>query len=157
MNRTSQRILLLISLSTGILQGCQNSLSEVKSHEAETGDVLVRDGDTTVELMKPFKPGQPNGLYDGGVTVRNPGQPTRRAEVNAVCSLPNLPNWPQYDNIYGRWLVEGEKPGDKGGDTDWQLLIDFNGKTVNKGRESAPRWAMRLAQNLCRKGDFQDG
>ena len=129
---------------------------ETKIANATAGDTLAIVDDETVILESPFKPGQPNGLFDGGVKIVSEGNPTRLAEINVVCSMPDLPNWPEYDNIYGRWLNEGEKPGDKGGDTDWQLLSYFDGKDVDKGRETAPHWARRLSQNLCRKGDFQD-
>ncbi len=70
--------------------------------------------------------------------------------------MPDLPGWPDYDNIYGRWLKSDEQPGEAGGQTDWQLLLMFNGDKINKGREAAPSWAERLAQNACRKGDFRD-
>ena len=70
--------------------------------------------------------------------------------------MPDLPNWPEYDNIYGRWLEADEEPGVDGGDTDWQLLMYFDGRLVNQGKQEAPSWAKRLAENLCRKGDFED-
>ena len=129
---------------------------ETKIANAKPGDTLTIVGDTSVILDSPFKPGQPNGLFDGGVKVNSNGRQSRLAEVNVVCSMPNLPNWPEYDNIYGRWLEDGEQAGNKGGDTDWQLLSYFDGKNINNGKETAPRWARRLVQNLCRKGDFQD-
>jgi hypothetical protein len=116
----------------------------------------VVDGETTITLTKAFRPGTPNGLFDGGVSVSSAEMGERSAEVNAVCSMPDLPNWPDYDNIYGRWLESGEDPGAEGGDTDWQLLIYFDGTTKNKGGEEAPPWAQRLAQNACRKGEFSD-
>ena len=156
MHNANRIALLVLTLGALTVQGCRQPADEVKSHEAKEGDLLVRDNATRVELTKAFKPGEPNGLFDGGVAVITPKQPNRRAEVNAVCSMPDLPNWPQYDNIYGRWLEDGEQPGDKGGDTDWQLLSFFDGTTKNKGRENAPTWAKRLSENLCRKGDFQD-
>ena len=93
---------------------------------------------------------------DQSVSASSAGLDAIRAEVNAVCSMPDLPNWPDYDNIYGRWLESGEAPGAEGGNTDWQLLIYFDGTTQNKGGEEAPPWAQRLAQNACRKGDFSD-
>ena len=129
---------------------------ETKISNAQPGDTLAIVGDASVILDSPFKPGQPNGLFDGGIKVDSKDQATRFAEVNVVCSMPDLPNWPEYDNIYGRWLEDGEQPGEKGGDTDWQLLSYFDGKNVDKGQETSPHWARRLAQNLCRKGDFQD-
>ena len=156
MHSTSQSALLVLALGCLTIQGCQPSLNEVKSHEAKDGDLLVRVDDTRIELTNAFKPGEPNGLFDGGVAVITKGEPNRKAEINAVCSMPDLPNWPQYDNIYGRWLEKGEQPGDKGGETDWQLLSFFDGKVVNKGREEAPNWAKRLSENLCRKGEFKD-
>lgn len=146
----------LIALSMTAMQGCANQAKETPSHEAALGDTLVVVGDAEIRLTQAFKPGQPNGLFDGGISVTTNGNVTLQAEVNAVCSMPDLPNWPQYDNIYGRRLSKGETPGVEGGKTDWQLLLYFDGETKEKGREPAPAWAQRLAQNLCRKGDFQD-
>ena len=107
-------------------------------------------------LVSEFKAGQPNGLFDGGVKVVNKNKETRFAEVNVVCSMSDLPNWPDYDNVYGRWLEADEKPGEHGGVTQWQLLMHFNGKDVNEGNEEAPNWAQRVALNACRKGEFSD-
>ena len=146
----------LIALSMTAMQGCTNPVKETPSHEAALGDTLVVAGDAEVRLTHAFKPGQPNGLFDGGISVTTNGSEALQAEVNAVCSMPDLPNWPQYDNIYGRWLKDGEIPGVEGGKTDWQLLLYFDGQTKEQGRKPAPAWAERLAQNLCRKGDFQD-
>ena len=70
--------------------------------------------------------------------------------------MPDLPNWPEYDNIYGRWLEDNEQAGEKGGETDWQLLVYFNGNKKSTGKEEAPSWALRISQNLCRKSDFRD-
>ena len=133
-----------------------SSKKEIKIADATPGDTLAIVKDETVVLVSEFKPGQPNGLFDGGIKVDSKGKPTRLAEVNVVCSMPNLPNWPEYDNIYGRWLEDGEQPGEKGGDTDWQLLIYFDGDKKSTGEGEVPSWASRLAQNLCRKGDFRD-
>ena len=152
---TAHRILLGTAVAL-LCQACNGASTETRLHEAKPGDALVIDGETTITLTKAFRPGTPNGLFDGGVSVSTPGVDERSAEVNAVCSMPDLPNWPDYDNIYGRWLESGEAPGAKGGDTDWQLLIYFDGTTQNKGREKAPAWAQRLAQNACRKDDFKD-
>ena len=137
-------------------QGCKSSPKEVKYQDAQPGDVLVVRDNTLIELSHPFKGGEPNGLFDGGVIVIEPDDTRRPIEINAVCSMPDLPNWPEYDNIYGRWLETDEQPGVDGGDTDWQLLMYFDGRLVNQGTEEAPPWAQRLAENLCRKGDFQD-
>ena len=150
----------LILLTTAVAMACHGcstpARKETRLHEAQPGDVLVIKGDTTIKLSKAFRPGTPNGLFDGGVSISSPEMEERTAEVNAVCSMPDLPNWPEYDNIYGRWLEEDETPGSEGGDTDWQLLIYFNGTTQNKGRQEAPTWAQRLAENACRKEDFRD-
>ena len=152
---TARRILLGTAVAL-LCQGCNGTPTETRLHEAKPGDTLVIDGATTITLTKAFRPGTPNGLFDGGVSASSAGLDAIRAEVNAVCSMPDLPNWPDYDNIYGRWLESGEAPGAEGGDTDWQLLIYFDGTTQNKGGEEAPPWAQRLAQNACRKGDFSD-
>jgi hypothetical protein len=137
-------------------QGCKSLPKEVKYQNAEPGDALVVSEGTTIELSHAFKAGEPNGLYDGGVIVDEPDNGRRLIEINAVCSMPDLPNWPEYDNIYGRWLEADEEPGVDGGDTDWQLLMYFDGRLVNQGKQEAPSWAKRLAENLCRKGDFED-
>ena len=137
-------------------QGCKTTPKEVKYQDAQPGDVLVVSDNTMIELSHPFKGGEPNGLFDGGVIVIEPDNTRKQIEINVVCSMPDLPNWPEYDNIYGRWLETDEKPGVDGGDTDWQLLMYFDGNLVNQGKEEAPPWAKRLAENLCRKGDFQD-
>mgnify|MGYP003314898076 FL=1 len=152
---TTPRILLATAVVL-LCQACNGAPTETRLHEAEPGDALVIDGETTITLTQAFRPGTPNGLFDGGVLVSTPGVEERSAEVNAVCSMPDLPNWPDYDNIYGRWLETGEAPGAEGGNTDWQLLIYFDGTNQNKGGEEAPPWAQRLAQNACRKGDFRD-
>ena len=152
---TTPRILLAAAV-TLLCQACNSTPTETRLRDAKPGDALVTEGETTITLTKAFRPGSPNGLFDGGVAVSRPGAEAKAAEVNAVCSMPNLPDWPNYDNIYGRWLESGEAPGAEGGDTDWQLLIYFDGTTQNKGSEEAPPWAQRLAQNACRKGDFSD-
>ena len=150
------RRILLGTAAALLCQGCNDASVETRLHEAKPGDVLVTEGETIIKLTKAFRPGTPNGLFDGGVSVSSAEMGERSAEVNAVCSMPDLPNWPNYDNIYGRWLETGEAPGAEGGNTDWQLLIYFDGTNQNKGGEEAPPWAQRLAQNACRKGDFSD-
>ena len=152
---STPRILLGAAVAL-LCQACTGTPTETRLHEAKPGDTLVIDGATTITLTKAFRPGTPNGLFDGGVSASSAGLDAIRAEVNAVCSMPDLPNWPDYDNIYGRWLETGETPGEEGGDTDWQLLIYFDGNEQNKGSEPAPAWAKRLAQNACRKGEFED-
>ena len=156
-----KRITLTGTMLAGMIIACLSITScsakkETKIANAKPGDTLTIVGDTSVILDSPFKPGQPNGLFDGGVKVNSNGRQSRLAEVNVVCSMPNLPNWPEYDNIYGRWLEDGEQAGNKGGDTDWQLLVYFNGDKKSTGKEEAPTWAFRVSQNLCRKSDFRD-
>ena len=129
---------------------------EVPISLAKPGDTISIVGDQRIVLVSEFKAGQPNGLFDGGVQVIDKNKNTRFVEVNVVCSMPDLPGWPDYDNIYGRWLEVDEKPGEEGGATQWQLLMHFNGKHVNKGNEEAPNWAQRVALNACRKGKFRD-
>ena len=138
------------------LSSCKKMQKEIKSYLAKPGDTLIIGESVSIVLTHKFKGGASNGLYDGGVDIQEDGKSLRKAEINAVCSLPDLPNWPEYDNIYGRWLPDQEKPGVKGGKTDWQLLIYFNGLDRDIGIEKSPKWAKRLAQNLCRKGDFKD-
>ena len=143
-----------ITISINIIS-CSSS-KEIRVSDAKSGDTLVVVGDERIVLVEKFKPGQPNGLFDGSVKIISKNKPERLTEVNAICSMPDLPNWPEYDNIYGRWLEPGEAAGIEGGDTDWQLLIYFDGSEQNKGSEPAPAWAQHLAQNACRKGEFQD-
>ena len=153
---TRPRRILMGTAVALLCQACNGAPTETRLHEAKPGDALVIDGETTITLTKAFRPGTPNGLFDGGVLVNSTKTDAKRAEVNAVCSMPNLPNWPDYDNIYGRWLESDEVAGAEGGNTDWQLLIYFDGTMQDKGGEEAPTWAQRLAQNACRKGDFRD-
>ena len=146
-------VLALIPLASG----CQpKGHQETPVSKAQPGDVLVQIDSIKVVLTEPFQPGTPNGLFDGGVkTEDRPGE-TKHFEVNAICSMPDLPGWPAYDNIYGRAIKDSSEVGAKGGETQWQLLLPFDGEAQEKGKEKSPEWASRLAQNLCRKGDFQD-
>ena len=150
-----QQKLASIFLSGLSITSCA-SQKEVSFSQAKLGDTLTIVNNEKIVLVSAFKPGQPNGLFDGGVKIINKQQPIRFAEINVVCSMQELPSWPQYDNIYGRWLKQGEQAGDKGGETEWQLLTYFNGEEESKGKQEAPSWAKRLSQNLCRKGDFSD-
>jgi hypothetical protein len=127
---------------------------EVPIQDARPGDLLVEVDGVSVHLLSDFRPGVPNGLYDGGVSVRREGQPDRLMAVSAVCSLPDLPGWPPYDNIYGRPLKDARDPTAGKGETRWQTLLPFDGIAREIGPEPSPAWAIRLARNLCRKGDF---
>ena len=161
-NKTFALALVITSISLSI--GCTPNRTdtpiavrpEVPASKAKVGDVLVSTQSTEVILTSAFKPGQPNGLYDGGVKAITKTGETSQYEVNAVCSMPGLPGWPDYDNIYGKAIAKAEEAGKEGGNTEWQLLLRFNGAVISKGKEEAPDWAQRLAQNLCRKGEFDD-
>ena len=164
-NKSNQLIKSMVILTTcGIAHGCsstqvgdaQSSVKEVPVSEAKVGDVLVKTNEVQVILTAPFKPGQPNGLYDGGVKSQSTTGDISHYEVNAICSMPDLQGWPEYDNIYGKIISDPSEAGKEGGNTQWQLLLMFDGEQLSKGEESAPSWAKRLAQNLCRKGAFDD-
>jgi hypothetical protein len=140
-------------LSTAL--GACGSARETALKNAAVGDTLVRAGDTTVMLAHAFRPGEPNALLDGAVRVRD-GAGERLLEVNAVCSLPNNPGWPAYDNLYGR---EIERPADAKGSsgiTTWQVLFHFAGRQEARMGSSPGPWVARLRDNLCRRGDFDD-
>ena len=161
-NKTFTQALVIASISLGM--GCSSnerenpirSTLEVPASRAKIGDVLVNTKSIEVILTSSFKPGQPNGLYDGGVKAITKTGEASLHEVNAVCSMPGLPGWPDYDNIYGKPISKAEEAGKEGGNTQWQLLLRFNGEVISKGKQEAPIWARRLAQNLCRKGEFDD-
>ena len=165
MNKKNQLMSCIIIVATlGLASGCgsspkindQSQIDEVPAQRAKVGDVLITTDDAQVILTAPFRPGQPNGLYDGGVKIETTSTGTTHQEVNAICSMPGLEGWPDYDNIYGKTINNPSDAGQEGGNTEWQLLIKFNGENISKGREKPPAWAKRLAQNLCRKGDFDD-
>ena len=155
---SNQALAAALLSATVLLCGCSsNHKKETAAHKADIGDVLVIAENTHVVLRKPFKPGTPNGLYDGAVTEISESGEELHFEVNAVCSMPDLPGWPEYDNIYGKEIGDPSEAGETGGQTQWQTLLYFNGTVSNDGPEKSPEWATRLAQNLCRKGDFNDG
>ena len=131
------------------------SICERNQSEASKGDLLVRDNATRVELTHTFKPGEPNGLFDGGVAIV---APEGRTEGGSQCGLQHagsaqLASIRQHLRTLAR---ERRATREQRRNTDWQLLSFFDGTTKNKGREKAPSWAKRLSENLCRKGDFQD-
>ncbi|WP_206749774.1 hypothetical protein [Synechococcus sp. UW179A] len=156
---------IIIMATLGLASGCdsspkkiddQSQVDEVPAKSAKVGEVLVATDDAQVVLTAPFRAGQPNGLYDGGVKIETPSAGTTHYEINAICSMPGLEGWPDYDNIYGKTISNPSDAGQEGGNTEWQLLLKFNGEDISKGKEKPPAWAKRLAQNLCRKGDFND-
>ena len=147
----------VLGASLGLISSCHTApTQETAISEAKIGDVLVISDDTQVRLSQPFRPGTPNGLYDGAVTTLSESGQDQHFEVNAVCSMPDLPGWPSYDNIYGKPIASPSDAGSSGGETKWQSLLRFDGTVSAEGPEASPEWAERLAQNLCRKGDFDD-
>ena len=141
----------------GVLAGCGYTHDEKPLSTAKPGDIVVVVGPQRLELVQPFKPGEPNGLYHGIVRLQRGanGKPQLH-EVNAVCSMPDLPNWPNYDNLYGKALGSAEESKAKRGNTQWQILYHFNSpEEVKMGSNPGP-WTSRLRDNLCRRGDFDD-
>lgn len=142
---------LLLATTLGACGGAR----ETALQHAAVGDTLVRAGDTRVVLAHTFRPAEPNALLDGAVRVRN-GSDERLLEVNAVCSLPNSPGWPPYDNLYGRAIARPGEARGTSGTTSWQVLFHFGGRPeVRMGTSPGP-WLARLRDNLCRRGDFDD-
>jgi hypothetical protein len=130
---------------------------ETPQARAKPGDLLVRSGSMAVTLVKPFRQGEPNGLFDGVIRLAGDGasKPVLM-EINAICSLPGEPGWPSYDNIYGRPVSREEEAKGRSGDTQWQVLYNFSGtRDVRMGENPGP-WTDRLRDNLCRRGDFDD-
>jgi hypothetical protein len=147
----------LVSVLGSTVAACQRLPRETPQATAKPGDVLVRSGETTVTLVKAFRQGEPNGLFDGVVRVATEGnsQPPL-VEINAICSLPDEPGWPPYDNVYGRAVARPEEAEGRSGDTQWQVLYNFSGsRDVRMGQNPGP-WIDRLRDNLCRRGDFDD-
>ncbi|MFM9046307.1 MAG: hypothetical protein ACKOOH_01355 [Cyanobium sp.] len=152
----SRLTLVVLSLGLG-LGACNLAPVETPQAQARPGDVLVRSGNVTVTLAKPFREGQPNGLFDGVVSLGAPGggQP-RLMEINAICSLPGEPGWPNYDNVYGRPVTRVEEATGRSGDTQWQILYKFAGGQDVRIGQSPGSWVDRLRENLCRRGEFDD-
>jgi hypothetical protein len=131
---------------------------EVAIQHAKAGDLLVRSQQTRVELVRPFRPGVPNGLYAGAVRVREPdGDPGGSLhEVNVVCSIAGEPGWPSYDNLYGEPIRDAAKAVVSPTPSRWQILYHYDGRIEANGKLAARPWAARLKDNLCRRGDFDD-
>ena len=151
-----RRLLPLLGL-VGVLAGCGNTHGEKPLSTAKPGDTVVVVGPQRLELVQPFQPGEPNGLYRGIVRLKGgtSGKP-QLYEVNAVCSMPNLPNWPNYDNLYGKPLGSVEESKIQRGNTQWQVLYHFNSAPEVKMGSNPGPWTSRLRDNLCRRGDFDD-
>lgn len=152
-----KRTALLMVAVGAVLAACQQAPGETPQAKAKPGDVLVRSAGVAVTLVKPFRQGEPNGLFDGVVSVESAAQGTPALmETNAICSLPGEPGWPSYDNLYGRPITRAEEAKGRSGDTQWQILFNFSGgQAVRMGEKPGP-WVDRLRENLCRRGSFDD-
>jgi hypothetical protein len=137
-----------------LLTAC-NGWSETPVSRARPGDTLVRNGRERVVLERAFRPGQPNGLYKGIVTVSGGEGGVRRLEVSGVCSMPGLQaeGWPAYDNLYGRKLPAS---GGVTGEERWQVLFHFDGRVEAQPAGAKQAWLGELRDNLCRRGRFDD-
>lgn len=129
---------------------------ETKGQGARAGDLLVKAGDTRVELIAPFQPGVANGLYKGVVKVSQPGAESRLYRVNAVCSLKGEPGWPTYDNLFGDPLSDAGKLPQGASPQRWQVFYHFDGRVESNHKLTIQPWMARLKDNLCRRGDFDD-
>jgi hypothetical protein len=141
-------------LAAAALAGCAG-LRETPQSRAKVGDTLVRNKGTEVLLEHPFRTAEPNALLDGAVRLRGQGG-EKLLEVNAVCSLPQQPGWPAYDNLFGRAIQRGEQAKGTTGTTSWQVLFHFDGRQEARMGSSPGPWLSRLRDNLCRRGDFDD-
>ena len=143
-------------LSVGLM-ACQPQAKETPQATARVGDLLVHSGDDTIRLVKTFRQGEPNGLFDGVVSLQrgDKGTPTL-IEINAICSLPDEPGWPSYDNLYGRTVQNADQAKGRSGDTQWQVLYHFSGRVETRIKQKPGAWVDRLRDNLCRRGPFDD-
>jgi hypothetical protein len=123
---------------------------------AKEGDLLVKVENQRVELIHTFRQGEPNGLFDGVVKVSEKGKKDQLQEVNVICSLPNDPQWPSYDNLYGRAITKVSEAKGRTGETGWQILFHFDGRTEQRMGSNPGPWTAQLRDNLCRRGRFDD-
>jgi len=146
-----------LALIATTLIGCNQPAIETPQAKAKPGDTLVRVETQKVTLIKPFRQGEPNGLFDGVVSIHaSDGNTGKLMEINVVCSVPDEPGWPSYDNIYGRRINDADQAKGRSGDTEWQVLYSFSGKEeIRMGSKPGP-WVSRLRDNLCRRGNFDD-
>jgi hypothetical protein len=140
------------------IASCSSAPRETPIQKASAGDLLVEVGGSRVELVKPFSPGVANGQYKGIIKVTSTGDSSASQlhEVSAVCSLPDQPHWPDYDNLYGNPIASVEKAGTFSDKDRWQILYHFDGRVEKKGNLKSDEWASKLKDNLCRKGTFDD-
>lgn len=144
------------ALFTVLLSACGGS-GEIAVQTAKEGDLLVKSGQTRVELVAPFKPGVANGLYKGVIRVSQPDGQDRLYRMNAVCSMKNEPGWPTYDNLFADPVADTKQAeAPEASPQRWQIFYHFDGR-VEPSRNVKPEpWMVRLKDNLCRRGDFDD-
>ena len=144
------------ALFTLLLPACGDS-GETAVKTAKAGDLLVKSGQTRVELVTPFEPGVANGLYKGVIRVSQPDGQDRLYRMNAVCSMKNEPGWPAYDNLFADPVADTKQAEAPGASPQrWQIFYHFDGR-VEPNRNVKPEpWMVRLKDNLCRRGDFDD-
>ena len=150
----SQGVALAAALAGTVLASCGGA-GETPQSRAKVGDTLVRMEGTDVRLEHAFRPAEPNALLDGAVRVHT-REGEQLLEINAVCSMPQAPGWPTYDNLYGRAIQRGEQAKGTTGTTNWQVLFHFEGRQEARMGSSPGPWLERLRDNLCRRGDFDD-
>jgi hypothetical protein len=144
-----------LGLLTLLLSAC-GGRRETLAQGAGAGDLLVKAGETRVELVAPFQPGVANGLYKGVVKVSQPGGESRLFRVNGVCSLKGQPGWPTYDNLFGDPISDVKKIDAGPSPQRWQVFYHFDGRTESNNKLTIQPWMARLKDNLCRRGDFDD-
>jgi len=138
------------------LNACAALDREHPQATAKEGEMLVKVDNQRVQLIKTFRQGEPNGLFDGVVNVSEKGKTDQLQEVNVVCSLPNDPQWPNYDNLYGRAITKASQAAGRTGETGWQILFHFDGQTEQRMGSNPGPWTGQLRDNLCRRGRFDD-
>ncbi|AFY29638.1 hypothetical protein [Cyanobium gracile] len=138
--------------------GCRATPKEVAIQDAKPGDLLVEVDGSRVELVRAFTPGIANGLHKGVVKVTSGAGDGKGQlyETTAICSVKGEPGWQSYDNIYGDPISDLNAKVTFPVKNRWQFLFHFDGRTDQVGKLDPSVWVVRLKDNLCRKGDFDD-
>ena len=125
---------------------------EIRSHQAEPGDVLVVVDDISVEMTHPFGGAQRTFRWR-----RKNKAPQIRQVLGSQRCLQHARSAELASMQQHLWTPsnKGEEPGVEGGATDWQLLLHFEAEPENLGRETAPMGPTLGGQSL-QKGDFSD-
>ncbi|MCS5690899.1 hypothetical protein NZK33_02730 [Cyanobium sp. FGCU-6] len=153
--RLSPQRLGVIALLGLLLPACSER-RETLAQGASAGDLLVKAGQTRVELVAPFQPGVANGLYKGVIRVSQPGGESQLFRVNGICSIKGQPGWPTYDNLFGDPLRDASKLPLGASPQRWQVFYHFDGRIESNNKLTIQPWMARLKDNLCRRGDFDD-